>query len=183
DGAGDKADDEKDNQVEDHCHVSASCFIVPRIEVWSGPEPSSIYHFEGGRTGQIGRILTAYRRSALLAGELRHLLFPMLAVEQRNARHAHGAVIEAAHIDAETVGLRARNIEALDAAHRAEMMLRRSGIERVGGDLVRALGQSEALGGHDEMQIAGPAADRAVAFLDLDLVWRQHFEAYRAAMA
>jgi hypothetical protein len=63
------------------------------------------------------------------------------------------------------------------------MMLRRAGVEAVGRDFVRALNEAEALVLDDEMEIAGFAADGAVALLGLDLVGRQHLEAHRAAMA
>ena len=63
------------------------------------------------------------------------------------------------------------------------MMLRRAGIEGVGADLVSTFDEAEALASDDEMQIAAHAADRAVAFLGLDLVGRQHLEAHGAAMA
>ena len=94
----------------------------------------------------------------------------------------NGAVVEAAHIDAEAVGLGAWDIEALDAAYRAEMMLRRAGVETVWDERVPALQQPEALSRHDQVHIARHAADRAVAFLDLDLVRRQHLVAHRAAV-
>src|SRR5262245_13418854 len=91
----------------------------------------------------------------------RHRLFPMLAVEQSDAGHAHRSVVEAAHIDAKAVWLGARHVEALDTAHRTEMMLRRASVEGVGGEHAGALDEAEAFCLHDEMQIAGHAAQRA----------------------
>jgi deoxyxylulose-5-phosphate synthase len=86
-------------------------------------------------------------------------------------------------IEAEAVRLGARHVEALDAAHRAEMVFRRAGVERVGGDLVGAFEQAKALRFHHQMQVTGLPADRAIALLDLDLVGREHLIAHRAAMA
>src|SRR6476646_4968950 len=128
-------------------------------------------------------VLRAPALASALTREFGHLLLPMLAVEEGDVRDAHRAIIEAAHIDAKPVGFGTRHIEALDAADRAEMMLRGAGVEAVGRDLIRALGKAEALSRHDQMQIACLAADRAIAFLGLDLVRRQHLEAHRAAMA
>src|ERR1700704_895462 len=107
----------------------------------------------------------------------------MLAVEWRDACHAEGALLKAAHIDAIAVGLRARHVEALYSAHGAKMMLCRSSVEAVGGDPTGAGEQPEALLGYDQMHIAGHAADRAIAVLDFDLVGRQHLEGDGAAMA
>src|SRR4029453_17070750 len=96
------------------------------------------------------------------------------AIEGDDAGDADLAVVEAAQIDATAVGLRARHVEALHAADRAEMMFRRAGVEAVGRNLVRALNDAEALLLDDEMEIARFAADRAVALLGLDLGGGQH---------
>ena len=45
--------------------------------------------------------------------------------------------VEAADIDVDLVGVRARNIEGVDAAGRAERVLRRAGIEAIGRQRVR----------------------------------------------
>ena len=57
------------------------------------------------RHGQRDRAVVLVMVNTVIAGEFRHRLFPMLAVEQRDAGHAHLAVVEAAHIDAEAVRL------------------------------------------------------------------------------
>src|SRR3974377_812073 len=117
-----------------------------------------------------------------LTGELGHLLFPMLPVEHGNTCNPHAATVEAAHIDAKSVWLRARHVEALDAANRAEVMLCGASVEGVGGELVRALEQAEALFRHYEVKIARLSADRAIALLGFDLLRRQYLVAHRAAV-
>jgi hypothetical protein len=62
-------------------------------------------------------------------------------------------------------------------------VLRDAGIEAVGGDCVGALQQAETALLDDEVQVAGLAADRAVALLDADARRGEDFEAYGAAVA
>src|SRR6476619_1454999 len=61
---------------------------------------------EGGCCSISRRLpVPAFLGHSLASCNLGHLLLPMLAVEQRDARDTHRAVIEAAHIDAEPVRL------------------------------------------------------------------------------
>ena len=66
-------------------------------------------------------------------------------------------------------GMRARNVERLDAAHRAEQVARGAGVEAVVGEHVVAFEQPEAVGLDDQMQVAGAPAHRAVAVDRLDV--------------
>jgi hypothetical protein len=56
------------------------------------------------------------------------------------------------------------------------------GVERIGGQGVGAADQFESIGGHDQMQVAGLAANGAVAIRDLDSGGGRHFESDPTAM-
>src|SRR5262249_33735497 len=80
------------------------------------------------------------------------------------------------------VGVRARHVERLDPADRAEQVPGHPGVERVRGELVRAAQQPEPRLRHHEVQVAGLRADRAVALVHLDLGGRVDLEADAAAV-
>jgi len=92
------------------------------------------------------------------------LLLPLPSVERLDGDVLDRAGIEATRVDADPVRVRARHVEGLDAAHRAEQMLCDSSVESVGGQRFTAAHQSKPVGRHDQVQVAGLAADRAVAF-------------------
>ena len=78
--------------------------------------------------------------------------------------------------------MRAGDIEGLHPADAAKQMLRDAGIEAVSGQRIRATEELEALRRHDQVQIAGEAADRAVAIQGDQRRGRPHCEANPAAM-
>src|SRR5512138_1909651 len=71
------------------------------------------------------------------------LLLPLAAVEGLDIDGFDGRRIEAAGVDAVAVGMRARYVERLDPARRAEEMLGDTRVERVGRQSVLALQQPE----------------------------------------
>ena len=81
-------------------------------------------------------------------------LLPFAPVEWDHRYGIDRAAVDAARIDADAVWMRARNIERLDAAVGAEMMLRDVRVEGVRHERFAAREQRESLGGHDEMKIA-----------------------------
>src|SRR5487761_1158931 len=123
------------------------------------------------------------RSAGVIAPALRILVLPFPAVEGPHGHLLEGAGVEAAGIDAETVGMGARDVERLDAAHRAEEMLRRAGVESVSREHVLAREQLEVLRAHDEMQVAGLAAHRAVAVRARPSRGRERLESDPAAVA
>src|SRR5205085_1598842 len=86
------------------------------------------------------------------------------------------------HVDVDAVGIRTRHIKRFDPTHVAEAMLRDAGVERVLAQAFRALQQAETRGGHDQVQEARHAADRAVALDRVNVRRRVNFETHAAAM-
>lgn len=108
--------------------------------------------------------------------------FPIASVE-RGDGELRRLRVEAAHVHAIAVGVRARNIERLDTANLAERMLGDAGIEGVGRDVLGAAHEFQSGPRHDEMQITRLRADRAIALARFDVLWRLDLESHRAAMA
>src|SRR5262245_41540223 len=74
---------------------------------------------------------------------------PVAAVEEAHRLHRRRIeIIEAAGIDAVLVRVGARHVEGVDAASRAEGMLRGAGVEPIGRHLSFAAQQREIFGGH-----------------------------------
>jgi len=111
------------------------------------------------------------------------LLLPVPAVGLHDHHVLDRARVEAARVDAEAVRVRARHVEGLDAAHRAEQMLCDARIEAVGSQHFTAAHQGKPVGRHDQVQVAGLAADRAVAFGHPDPRGRQHLKPHSPAVA
>src|SRR5262249_38935118 len=118
------------------------------------------------------------------AATVRKLFLPLASVEGlgRDRQLLDRPLIQAARVDAVAVGMRARHIERLDAAHRAEKMLRHAGVESIRGEEFRALEQAEARLRHDQVQEPRLRADRAIALGDREAGGRLDFEADPAAM-
>jgi hypothetical protein len=133
----------------------------------------SLVPFDGLRTGFVVSLLFTK-----LAPPGRVLLFPISAVGLRDGHVFDRARIEAARVDAEAVRVRARDVEGLDAAHRAEQVLGDTRIKGVRGQRVLTAEEGEAVGGNDQVQVAGLAADRTVALENTDSRRRDHLEAY-----
>src|SRR5262249_29414995 len=113
---------------------------------------------------------------------LRTALLPLLPVERGDGEGGHGGRVDAARVDTDSVGVGARHIERLDAAGGTKIVLCDVGVERVRRERVLTLEELEALGGHDQMQIARLGANGAVALGDAKLGGRLHLEAHPAAV-
>ena len=111
------------------------------------------------------------------------MFFPLPPVEIRNPNFGNGFRFEAADIDADSVGIGARNIEGFDAAVGAESVPGDPGVEGVGGEILLALDEAEPAGGNDQVEVGGHRADRTVADLDLELCGRVHLETHSTAVA
>src|SRR5215470_8770436 len=81
----------------------------------------------------------------------RVLLLPLTAVELRDVHFLHCAWVETARVDTETVGMRTRHIERLDAADRAEQVLGRAGVKGIACERFAAGKQPKAVRGNDEV--------------------------------
>src|SRR5512147_1823887 len=112
--------------------VSISAMMSPDLT----SSPSLTCHLASLPTSMVGE--SCGMRISVVISDVQdasgHGLFPVPAVEQGNAHDAHGAIVEAAHIHAETVRLGTRHVEALYSAHGAKMVLRGAGVECVGGE-------------------------------------------------
>ena len=86
-----------------------------------------------------------------------------MSVEGHDLDVLYGLGLEAVDVDREAVGVRARDVERLDPADRAERVLGDASVETVGRELPCAGEKSKPRGGHDEMKEAALGADRAVA--------------------
>src|ERR1700722_15130013 len=68
-------------------------------------------------------VLRALHSIVLRIAILGAALFPIAAVERFHRNGFYGVAVDAAHVDADAVGVRARNVEGLHSAGRAEKML------------------------------------------------------------
>jgi len=108
-------------------------------------------------------------------------MLPVPAVERQHFERAQIDPVEAADIDVDFVGIRARHVERMNAASRAKGMFCRAGVEPIGGERVLAADKLELLRRHNQMQKAFFATDRAVAVGDPRQV-RCHAKAHAATM-
>lgn len=124
------------------------------------------------------RPMTSFRQFRQFTG----VTLPMIAVELSYMNALDAAAVEAANVDTETVGIRSRNIERLDAANFTKKMLGNSGVECVSRQTIRTLQQLETGRRHNQMDEPGSAADRAVTFQRIDFGGRHDFESHSAAV-
>src|SRR5271165_5709381 len=106
----------------------------------------------------------------------------MLAVEPMRPDCCDIDVVETTDVDVDLIRIRARHVKGVNAAGRAECVLRRAGIESIDSQRVAAAFKLELLRRHDQMQKTLFGADRAVAFGDAGKI-RRHAEPYAPAMA
>ncbi len=110
------------------------------------------------------------------------MFLPVLAVERLDD-NLLGRLIETANVDVDAIRVRSWDIERLDAARAAEIVLGDTRIERIDAQPIFAGNQLEARFRDDQVQIARFPTDRAVAVLADDRRWCFHFEADGAAVA
>src|SRR5512143_3139507 len=127
--------------------VSISAMTSPDLTI----SPSFTCHLASLPTSMVGE--SCGMRISIVMSDVqdagRHGFFPVLAVKQGNPHDAYGALVEAAHVHAEAIRLGAGHVEALYSAYGAKSMLSGAGVECVGGELVFAGQQPEALLRHD----------------------------------
>ena len=112
-----------------------------------------------------GRLPTAGSLSLrVLAPTFRVLGLPFATIERSNRQLLDRFRIDAPCIHADAIRMRTRHIERFDAADGTKQMLGRVSIETVCSERVVAAKQFESIGRDHEMQVAGLAADGAVAF-------------------
>src|SRR5215470_6427302 len=116
-------------------------------------------------------------------GKLFAMFLPMLAVESGDRNFLDRRNLQAAHVDTVAVRIRSRNIKRFDAAHPAKQVLGDPRVKRIRRETFRPLKQNKPRFGNDEMKIAGPAANRAVAFRGLDFLRGFDFELHATTMA
>ena len=115
--------------------------------------------------------------------DLGDIVFPVRAVEFLEAELEIGVGVERAQIDGPAVRVRARHVEGLHAAFRAEHVLRGVGSERVGRQALRPAFDPEIILLDEEMDKAGLGTDRAIARQGDDTVRQVGGKADLAAMA
>src|SRR3954453_7380702 len=89
--------------------------------------------------------------------------FPVFSVERRRRELGNVDIVETAGVDVDLAGVRARHVEGMNAAMLAERVLRRLCVEFVGGEVVLAADELEALRRDDQVQNSLLDADRAIA--------------------
>src|SRR5438552_19109974 len=109
----------------------------------------------------------------------------MNAVVHRHFSEIEGTyAIEAGDVDAVLIGVRPPLVMGVDAALRAEMVLRRHGVELVGGERFAACENGHAVEiGRDGDGAAHPAIGAGTAARRLQSVRKYNAEAHGSAMA
>ena len=108
---------------------------------------------------------------------------PIAAVKRRYCGLKLAGIIKAGQMHAPTVRMRLWLVETLHPAYAAEHMVRFPAAKSVGGEVILAGQEREALMRDEQVQIAARRADRAIA---VEQVWARiapRLEADRAAMA
>ena len=98
-----------------------------------------------------------------MGSPVRKLGFPFLTVEDRHLCLPVDFLVETPGIHAHSLGMRARHVKRLDPAIPAKVVLGTAGVERVSGERRLAGEKPELHRRHDQRQITGLFADRAVA--------------------
>src|SRR6185436_19320914 len=119
----------------------------------------------------------------ILPTALRIVLLPVPAVDPAHARDLESSLVQAAHVDAVAVRVRARHVEGLDAAVRAEEVPRDFRVELVVGQRILAGEQPEILFLDEQVLVPRACAHRAVAIAHLECLRRLDLEAHAPAMA
>ena len=91
---------------------------------------------------------------------------PVLSVEGQDLPAPYRICIEATAIHAEAIRVGSRNVEGLDPAVFAEGVLSDTGMEPIGGQVVRTRLEMESRALDREVQIADALTDRAVALVE-----------------
>ena len=106
----------------------------------------------------------------------------MLAIEPLDLHGAEVDTVEAPDVHVDSVGMRARDVEAGDAAVAAEEMARGHRPELIRRESILAREQAELLARNDQMEVCLAGTDGAVALRHAGEVTR-HLEADTTAVA
>ena len=109
--------------------------------------------------------------------------FPVPAVKFSDPRFQRVLCIQAVKIDAPAIGMRTRLVKTLYATMFAEQMFRLPAAKTVTAQITLTCYQDKVYMWHDQMQEAGPRADRAIAVEQFGRWFDIRLKADRAAMA
>ena len=109
--------------------------------------------------------------------------FPILAIERLCHRQQVVTNVQATPVYTPAIRVRARLIKTLDAAMPAKEMLGSARPKAIGGEHIRAAVQREIRVRHDQMQITGARAHRAIAVEEFHRCGTFKMKAHCAAMA
>src|SRR3546814_13967844 len=116
-----------------------------------------------------GRCTYSKRTLSVRLSERGVRLFPITSIELPH-RHVQPVIrIQATQIDADALGVGTGPVKALYPACRAEDVPGLAAAEAIARRLRLAIRQPEGAFGHDQVQIAGHRADRAVAVQHFDI--------------
>lgn len=112
-----------------------------------------------------------------------NVLFPVYAIERNDFECLDRIRFETVYVYTDTGRMGAWNVKRLDAAVPAEVVLRHARIKRVGLQIVFAAEQPKIFFGYDQADMAGLAANAAIALIRLDRCRRVDLKLYSATMA
>ncbi len=131
---------------------------------------------------RFARKLRTLPSSLLQRIQLMGMGLPVLAIERADNLLFDGSRIQTPRVHAQSIRMRARNVERLHATDGTEEVLRCFRMEPVAGQTVSPRQQAKARFGNDEVPIAELRTDRTVALIDLDGFRCVDFESNSAAM-
>lgn len=111
-----------------------------------------------------------------------NILLPVLAVKRCLCGPSDSAFVKATCVDADAVRMRPWNIERLDTAVPAKIMLRSFGIECIRRELVFSANQTKVFFFDDQMQVTRHRAQAAITITQIEFRWRNNFESNPTAM-
>ncbi len=110
------------------------------------------------------------------------MLFPIRAIERAHPDFPNVLRVDAACVYADALGVRAGHIERLDAAVCAKQMIGDTRVETITREVVLSPNQTEPRCRNDQMQVAAPSADRAIAFVHLQRARCVHLETHASTV-
>ena len=104
------------------------------------------------------------------------ILVPVLAVEICHGHRGDGSRVETVDVNADAFRVRARHVKRFDATVPAKSVLRDTRIESVSFQIGLAADQAKIFLRHNQVQVAGLAADAAIAAVRFNIRGRVDFE-------
>jgi hypothetical protein len=115
--------------------------------------------------------------------QLDHMLFPILSIKRLDGVLHIIRRIETPEIDAKSIWVGSGYIKRLYTANLAEMMLRNTGAECIGGEACPASQQTKFFRWNDQVKKSRLAANRAIALREHWILGKFHLKPDRAAVA